>query len=111
MRLDLSHRPTLVKSWLATLHGQELRVQPVTVGPLPSWGTLLRTALAWHLAYALTSYAAALVLTRPTANGVLASALRGAGTAGTVAATLAIWWGAVGISTALWWSGVVRSRR
>lgn len=110
MRLDFHHRPTLLKSWLATLHGPEVRATPRATGPLPAWGPLLLTAAAWHLAYALASYAGAVLITRPAATGAVATALRDAGVAGTVVATLAIWWGAVGLCTALWWAGVTRLR-
>ena len=64
MRLDLHHRPTLLKSWLATLHAPELNVRPRVDGPLPGWGQLVRTALAWHVAYALVAYAGALLIAR-----------------------------------------------
>lgn len=110
MMLDFHHRPTLLKSWLATLHGPEVRVTPRAVGPLPPWRPLLLTAIAWHVAYALTSYAGAMVLVRPAATGSVASALRNAGLAGTLLATVAIWWGAIAVCTIVWWVGVVRLR-
>ncbi|MFN2536912.1 MAG: hypothetical protein ABR549_02020 [Mycobacteriales bacterium] len=62
MRLDLHHRPTLVKSWLATLHGPAPTVRPSLVGPLPGWGQLVRTAAGWHLVYAVVAYSGALVV-------------------------------------------------
>ena len=110
MHLDLHHRPTLLKSWLATLHGPELRVRPLLRGPLPSWGPLLRTAAAWHVAYALVSYAGALAVARSSSPNAVAAALHRGGTPAVVAAAVAVWWAGVGLSTALWWSGVRRAR-
>ena len=75
MRLDLHHRPTLLKSWLATLHGPELTVRPTLVGPLPGWFALLRTAAGWHLAYALMSYAGSLAVSRGEAANPVAVAI------------------------------------
>ena len=110
MHLDLHHRPTLVKSWLATLHGPELRLRPVVDGPLPSWGSLVRTAVAWHVAYALVAYAGALAIARSSAGNSVADLVRAGGTVGVVVAALAVWWSGVGLSTALWWAGVRRAR-
>ena len=109
MRLDLHHRPTLLKSWLASLHGPELRLRPLE-GPLPGWGPLVRTALAWHVVYALVSYAGALVVARSDSTNAVATVLRNGGTLAVVLAAVVLWWGAVGLSTALWWSGVKRAR-
>ena len=106
MRLDLHHRPTLLKSWLATLHGPELRFRPVVVGPLPGWAPLLRTAVAWHLAYALVGYAGALVVARGGSTSPVAVAVREGGSVGVVLAGLALWWSGVALGSALWWVGV-----
>ena len=110
MHLDLHHRPTLLKSWLATLHGPQVSLRPVTAGPLPGWGPLVRTALAWHVAYALAGYAGALVIARSSSTSSVALTLREHGTAAVVIAALAIWWSAVAVSTLLWWAGVRRAR-
>ena len=109
MQLDLYHRPTLVKSWLATLHAAELRVQPSPVGPLPGWGPLLRTAAAWHVAYALFAYAGALVAAR-SGQSAVAGLVRGAGTPGVLLTALVVWWAGVALSTAIWWMGIKRVR-
>ena len=110
MHLDLHHRPTLLKSWLATLHGPELRVRPLFEGPLPAWGPLVRTALAWHVAYALVAYAGALAVSRSDSTNAVASAIRSGGTAGVVLAAVVLWWSGVALSTALWWTGIKRAR-
>ena len=110
MRLDLHHRPTLVRSWLATLHGPELRVRPVVEAPLPPWGPLLRTAVAWHVAYALVSYAGVLLVSRSRSTNAVAMAIREGGTVAVVLGALVLWWSGVGLSTALWWRGVKRAR-
>lgn len=110
MHLDLHHRPTLLKSWLATLHGPEFRVRPLFVGPLPGWGPLVRTALAWHVVYALVSYAGALAVSRSASTNAVASAIRSGGTAAVVLAAVVLWWGGVALSTVLWWAGVRRVR-
>ncbi|MCU1601306.1 MAG: hypothetical protein JWO22_2015 [Frankiales bacterium] len=110
MHLDLHHRPTLLKSWLASLHGPQVSLRPATVGPLPGWGALVRTAVAWHVAYALAGYAGALVIARSSSTSAVAATLREHGTPAVVGATLAIWWGAVAASTALWWVGVRQAR-
>lgn len=110
MRLDFHHRPTLVKSWLATLHGPSLTVRPSPVGPLPGWRPLLRLAVSWHVAYALVAYAGALFISRSGSANPVAVAIRAGGTLGTVLATVGVWWGGVGLSTALWWTGVRRIR-
>lgn len=109
MRLDFHHRPTLLKSWLATLHGPSLTVRPALVGPLPSWGSLLRLAFAWHLAYVLVAYAGALVIARSGSSSPLAGAIHDGGTPATLLTALGVWWGGVALSTALWWTGIRRS--
>jgi hypothetical protein len=111
MRLDLHHRPTLLKSWLATLHGPELTVRPTLVGPLPGWFALLRTAAGWHLAYALMSYAGSLAVSRGEAANPVAVAVQEAGTTGVVVLTLVLWWGGVALSSSLWWAAVRRARQ
>jgi hypothetical protein len=111
VHLDFHHRPTLLKSWLATLHGPNLTVRPRTVGPLPAWRELLPTAVAWHVAYALLAYAGALVVARSDSSSALAGIVRGGGLAGTLLLALAVWWGGVALSTGLWWAGVVRVRQ
>ncbi|MCU1595241.1 MAG: hypothetical protein JWO12_2633 [Frankiales bacterium] len=110
MRLDLHHRPTLLKSWLATLHAPELTVSPRLVGPLPGWGQLVRSALAWHLVYALVAYAGALFVSRSDATSGIALILHDGGLPAVLLATVIIWWLGVGLSTALWWAGVQRAR-
>ncbi|MCW2544476.1 MAG: hypothetical protein JWM40_2028, partial [Frankiales bacterium] len=74
MDLDLADRRTLIKSWLATLHGPELTVSPRLTGPLPSWGSLLRTAASWHVAYALVALAGALAIARGSSQTAVAHA-------------------------------------
>ena len=110
MRLDLHHRPTLVKSWLASLHGPEVTVRPVLVGPLPGWAPLVRTALAWHVAYALVAYAGASFIARSASTNPVAAAVRAGGMPAVLVTTLAVWWGGVALSTGLWWTGVRRAR-
>jgi hypothetical protein len=107
----LPDRAQLVKSWLATLHGPGLRLRPPAVGSLPAWRTLLRTAAAWHVAYALVAYAGALVIARSGSTNLVAVAIRGGGTMATLLAALGIWWGGVGLSTVLWWARVRGRRR
>ena len=109
--LDLTCRRTLAKSWLATLHGSELSVRPRLTGPLPGWAALLRTALAWHVAYALVSFGGALAVARSGAHNAVAQAVQGAGTGGVLALTVALWWGGVALSSALWWCHVLQVRR
>ena len=111
MRLDLHDRPTLMKSWLATLHGTEITVRPSLVGPLPGWGPLLRTAAAWHLAYALTAYVGALLVARSGASNQVAEAIRDGGLTAVLLTAVAVWWSGVGLSTALWWAGIRRARQ
>ena len=108
--LDLHDRATLLRSWLATLHAPELTVRPRTVGPLPAWGPLVRTALAWHLAYALTAYAGALFIARSSTENGIATVLREGGLPAVATAALVVWWSGVALSTALWWAGVKRAR-
>jgi hypothetical protein len=111
MHTDLHHRPTLVKNWLATLHGPELTVRPRLDEPLPSWGPLLRLALAWHVAYALVAYAGALLLSRSGSTSAVATAVREGGQLAVVVTALLVWWSGVALSTALWWAGVKRARQ
>ena len=111
MRLDLHDRRTLAKSWLATLHGPELTFRPRLVGPQPGWAPLLRSALAWHVAYALTAYAGAVTVARRAADNAVAQAVAGAGGTGVLLLTLGLWWGGVALSTALWWGEVRRARQ
>lgn len=110
MRLDLHDRRTLAKSWLATLHGTELTFRPRLVGPLPGWGPLLRTALAWHVAYALTAYAGAVAVARSGSGSTIAQAVARGGVLAVVLLTLSLWFGAVALSSALWWLEVRRVR-
>ena len=110
MRLDLHHRPTLVKSWLATLHGPDVTVRPVLDGPLPGWAPLVRTAVAWHVAYALVAYAGAAFIARSASTNPVAIAIHSGGLPAVVATTLGVWWGGVALSTGLWWTGVRRAR-
>ena len=111
MELDLADRRTLVKSWLATLHGPELTVRPRLIGPLPSWGVLVRTALGWHAAYALVAYAGALIIARRGSGNALADALQQGGTPAVVLCAVAFWWGGVALASALWWLRVREARR
>lgn len=108
MHLDLHHRPTLLKSWLASLHGPDLRMR--LSGPLPGWLPLLRTAAAWHVAYALVAYAGALAVARGSADNPVARVVQSGGTAAVVAAAVLLWWGGVGLSSAVWWQAVKRAR-
>lgn len=110
MELDLADRRTLVKSWLATLHGPKLTVRPAVVGPLPSWGPLLRTALAWHLAYALVAFAGALAIARGSSQSAIAQAVQHGGRPAVVVVTIVFWWGGVALTTLLWWINVRRLR-
>ena len=110
MTIDLRHRPTLLKSWLATLHGPDLTARPRLVGPLPGWSLLLRTALAWHLAYALVAYAGAVAVARSGSTTAVAAAVQSGGTPAVVTLTLTLWWGGVVLSTVLWWTAVRRAR-
>lgn len=109
--LDLTDRRTLLKSWLATLHGSELTVRPRLVGPLPSWGPLLRTAMAWHVAYALVAYAGALAISRHAGPSPIAQAVQQGGTAAVIVLALGVWWGGVALSSVLWWAGVRQARQ
>lgn len=111
MQLDLTDRRTLLKSWLATLHGSELTVRPRLVGPLPSWGPLLRTALAWHVAYALVAYGGALAISRNAGGNALAQAVEQGGVPAVVGLALALWWGGVVLSSLLWWAHVRQARQ
>jgi hypothetical protein len=110
MRLDLHHRPTLVKSWLATLHGPQVTVRPILEGPLPGWAPLVRTAVAWHVAYALVAYAGALFVARSGSSNPIATAIQHGGIAAVLVTALAVWWGGVALSTGLWWTGIRRAR-
>lgn len=112
MELDLADRRTLLKSWLATLHGPEITFQPRLVGPLPSWGTLLRTAVSWHIAYALVALAGALAIARGSSENAVAQAVQQGGRPAVVLVTLGFWWGGVALTSALWWVRVrqVRAR-
>ena len=109
--IDLADRRTLVKSWLATLHGAELTVRPRLAGPLPSWGPLVRAAVSWHVAYALCAYAGALVVARGGSDNALASAVQSGGTPAQLGMALVLWWGGVAITTALWWIKVREARQ
>ena len=110
MELDLADRRTLIKSWLATLHGPELTVQPRLVGPLPSWGALVRTAVAWHVAYALVAYAGALMISRQGSTSAVAQTVQNGGRPALIAVTCLFWWGGVGLTTAIWWLKVRQVR-
>lgn len=111
MHLDFHHRPTLVKSWLATLHGPQLTVRPQEVGPLPPWRSLIANAVGWHIAYALLAYAGALVVARSDSPSAVAVAVRDGGLTMTLLLALAVWWGGVALSTGLWWLCVMRLRK
>ena len=108
MHLDLHHRPTLLKSWLASLHGPDLRIR--LTGPLPGWAHLLRTAAGWHVVYALVAYAGALAMARSSADNAVVRVVHNGGTAAVVAAAVLLWWGGVGLSSAVWWQAVRRAR-
>lgn len=110
MHLDLHDRATLLRSWLATLHGPELRFAPRLTGPLPGWALLLRTAVMWHVAYALVAYAGALTIAQSGSDSLFATTLHDGGRTAVVAAAVVIWWAGVGLSSALWWSAVRRAR-
>lgn len=111
MDLDLADRRTLVKSWLATLHGAELTVRPRLVGPLPSWRSLLSTAIGWHVAYALCAYAGALLVARRGTDNAVTTVLQQGGTPAVVVMALLLWWGGVAITTGLWWNQVREARQ
>ncbi len=110
MELDLADRRTLIKSWLATLHGAELTVRPRLTGPLPSWGELVRTAISWHVAYALVALAGALAIARSSSQTAVAHAVQSGGRPAVAAVTLVFWWGGVALTTALWWIKVRQLR-
>jgi len=110
MDLDLTHRGTLVKSWLATLHGSKLTIAPRLDEPLPGWGPLVTTAVAWHVAYALFAYSGALVIGRQAAEGAVGQAVQQGGTPALVIVTLGFWWGGVALTTLLWWAKVRQLR-
>lgn len=110
MSLHPSPRATLLKSWLATLHGPDLTLAP-KLEALPGWGPLVRTALAWHLAYAMMAYAGALAIGRGDSDGAVAQAVQNGGRPALAALTLALWWGGVALTTALWWVKVRQARR
>lgn len=111
MELDLADRRTLLKSWLATLHGPELTVRPRLVGPLPSWGVLVRTAIGWHTAYALLAYAGALTIARRGASNAVAAALQRGGTPAVALCAVSLWWSGVALTSALWWIKVREARQ
>jgi hypothetical protein len=110
MDLDLADRRTLVKSWLATLHGPELTVRPRVVGPLPAWRELLPTAIAWHVAYALVAYCGALIISRGGSDGAVAQAVQSGGRPALLIVTCLFWWGGVAMTTLLWWVKVRQIR-
>jgi hypothetical protein len=109
--IDLADRRTLVKSWLATLHGAELTIRPRLSGPLPAWGPLLRSAVSWHLAYALCAYAGALSIARGGADNAVANSLQSGGAPAELTMALVLWWGGVAITTGLWWVKVREARQ
>lgn len=111
VNLDLTDRRTLFKSWLATLHGSELTVRPRLTGPLPALGPLVRTALAWHLAYALVSFAGALAVSRHAGTSGVAQSVQQGGTPAIMGLALALWWGGVALSSLAWWAGVRQARQ
>lgn len=110
MQSDLATRGTLLKSWLATLHGPEITLQP-KVEALPGWGPLVRTAVAWHVAYALMAYAGAVAIARGGSRGAIAQAAAQGGTTALIILTLVLWWGGVALTTGLWWIKVRQARR
>ncbi len=110
MELDLADRGTLVKSWLATLHGPQLTVQPQVDEPLPSWAALLRTAISWHIAYALFAFAGALTISRQGSTTAVAQAVQQGGRPAVALVTILFWWGGVALTTALWWIKVRQLR-
>jgi hypothetical protein len=103
-------RGTMLKSWLATLHGPELTLQP-KVEALPGWGPLVRTAVAWHVAYALMAYAGAVAIARGGSDGAVAQAVQSGGRPALVVLTLTLWWGGVALTTVLWWVKVRQARK
>lgn len=106
----MSPRSTLLKSWLATLHGPELTLQP-KLEALPAWGPLVRNAIAWHVAYALMAYAGALAIARGGSDGAVARTVQQGGLPALAVLTLVLWWGGVALTTALWWVKVRQARR
>ena len=111
VNLDLGDRRVLLKSWLATLHGSELTVRPRLTGPLPGWGPLVRTALAWHVAYALVSFAGALAVARHAGMSGVAQSVQQGGTPAVIGLAVVLWWGGVALSSLLWWVGVRHARQ
>ena len=111
MHVDSASRSTLLKSWLATLHGSELSLQP-KLEALPAWRPLVVNAVSWHVAYALMAYAGALAIARGGSDGAIAQAVQGGGRLALVILTLTLWWGGVALTTGLWWLKVrqVRNR-
>lgn len=107
---DLADRRLLLKSWLATLHGPELTFLPTAEAVTLPLAALVRTAAAWHLAYALLSYGGALMIAKSGAGNAVTQAVAAGGTAAVAAVTLTLWWGGVALSSVLWWSGVRRAR-
>ena len=110
MDLDFADRRTLVKSWLATLHGAELTVRPLLVGPLPPWRTLVRTAVAWHVAYLLVAYTGALMAARGSSTSMVAEALRESGMPARALFAATLWAAGVGLASGLWWLRVRQAR-
>jgi hypothetical protein len=109
MQPDLASRTTLLKSWLATLHGSELSLEP-KLEALPAWRPLVVNAVSWHIAYVLMAYAGALAIARGGSQGAIAQAVQNGGRPALVILTLALWWGGVALTTALWWVKVRQAR-
>lgn len=108
--LDLSDRRVLVRSWLATLHGPSPVLLPRPDAALPPLGPLVRTAIAWHIAYLLFSFAGALAVARSGSPNAVARSVEAGGTAAVVLGALLLWAAGVGLSSAVWWLGVRRLR-
>lgn len=105
----MASRSTLVKSWLATLHGSELSVQP-KLDALPGWRPLVVNAVSWHVAYALMAYAGALAVARGGSQGAIAQAVQNGGRPALAILTVALWWGGVALTTVLWWVRLRQAR-
>jgi hypothetical protein len=110
--LDLHDRRVLLRSWLHTLHGQQVDPRPRTDQPLPALRVLVANAFAWHVAYAIVALVGTIVIGRSSSGSAVAEAVAEGGVAALVTGTLVIWWGGTAFATGLWWAGVqlVRNR-
>jgi uncharacterized membrane protein len=71
----------------------------------------VRTAVSWHVAYALFAYAGALLVAKRGADNAVAHALQQGGHPAVIGMALVLWWGGVALTTALWWAKVRQLRR